>query len=865
MSSGINTRKMMVHVGVIGLVVSGILYTAQNCGPRDASSIKTLDNFAAGSPVFVNQCSASPDHRTRKVVAAAMAKVVLLDAENRHPMTVATHDALTAVPDPLLMWAMRHYGTVIVSPETAELCSAAITQGGGKRRSFEPDSLAGCFVYFPKTENTREVLNFNVANDPVAIQHALLKTFSSAISQLAPEVEPKIYKALLAFQKNVARAFIADLVDDRQRAFNINELKPFLGNFDLDEVTQAGRSYVPGARLGSDPLDAFSFDDDKSGRKYPGFAFNKKRFLDFTFAEAFDSFYCNNWGEFNEGKARAIARGEAPLADARDLVNTRKRMAVFFPRTHKVFAAGIDEVLNALAQPKDFALGEDTESSGFALQGGGRYYPPSRAFEQESPVWEGTKALFGSLWSNTGGAAANAYGRYTARVEKSVNSYYESGGTNVVAAVASGATGGVAKTYEDEVAAPIREQTQKRFDVQLKGGASINQAATNAVLLAVGDQTGATPFVEGAYGVDTAEARFLSGKERAVRVAQGGLQLIDTATGVGGLVGVGKAGTKVVSATARETTALGRAAENAVDVGGAFNGAGPGTGLWKAADTATAGPNALKATREAFLDAERSGLAPDAEKFLTGGKYNRLESYGAGMAEDATATTLRKGDKIYVVTDAANGTDVDKLVWGANKPPHPDVLGSKVAYDEFVNQTALPDLKTGQRTNARVLELEVTADGIPAVNSTIQPNFGKQGGAQQTFLAYNKEQVQGSNLFKVVGDTADPAKPIGVYKQYDNFMQSFDEAMDATTAATAARQAFDQSLTGAVQDWGKLTVASQLYQGSGDSISDSVRPTEGVDLGVVEFDPFKDPKGSNVDILSEPVGGGETGSSELAH
>ena len=374
---------MAVHATVIFSVVGGLLYGAQNCGKRGASSLNTLDNFAAGSQVFLNQCSADPKHRTRRVVAAAMAKVLVLDEEGRHPMTIATHDVLTAIPDQLLLWSMRHFGTVIVSPETAELCSAGIPDQGGPARTFKPGSLNSCFVYIPATGSNPEVLNFNVTNDPKEIQHSLLKTFASAISQLAPEIQPEIYPALLAFEKNVARAFVADLVDQRQGAFNISNLNNFLGKYELDKIEKLTANYVPGADIKNDPLELFSFDPRETGRSYRGYAFNKKRFLDFTFAEAFDSYFCNNWGAFNEGKAKSIAHGDQPLTGAMDLANTRKRMAVFFPRSHKVFAAGIGKVLKALEKGEGASLTSDTE--GFSLGGGSRS-PPSRQVQYESPV-----------------------------------------------------------------------------------------------------------------------------------------------------------------------------------------------------------------------------------------------------------------------------------------------------------------------------------------------------------------------------------------------------------------------------------------------------------------------------------------------
>jgi hypothetical protein len=835
---------MAVSVGVLGVTIAAMLYMAQNCGQQQVSSVQSLDNFAAGSQVFLNQCSAPVANRTRKTVAAAMAKVVVLAPENKHPMTVATHDALTAVPDQLLIWAMRHQGTVLVSRDTAELCTAALAQpeNGGAPRSFPPGSLSACFVYFPATAKTREILNFNVANDAREIQHGLLKTFGSAVAQLAPEVEPGIYPALLAFEKNLARAFVADLVASNQKAFDIAALAPFLGRFDRAAVAAA-------AAAGQDPLDLFSYDQAQATKQYPGYAFNKKRFLDFVFAEAFDSYYCNNWGEFNEGKAQAIAAGNQPLADAKDLANTRRRMATFFPKSHGVFAAGIDTILGSLSNPDRLA---GAGKQGFGLLGGGRGAPPSRTVKYENPYWAGTQAFFGSIWSNTGGAAANAYGRYTERVTQSVDNYYNSGGTNIAGAVAQGVGGGVVSTYEEEVAAPIREQTQQRFDVQMQGGASINEAAVNSVLLAVGDQTGATPFLEGTYGVDTTEARMLSGTERVVRVGQGGLQLLDTATGVGGLVSSTRAGSRLASAAGREAAAAERAAASSFDVGDAFNTQRAGAGLWEAADSATAGPQALRATREAYQTAAEQGLAANADEFLDyrySNGQSRLESYAAGMSEDAASTTLRKGDRFYVVTDATQGTDLDRLAWGADKPPHPDVLGSRAAYDDFVNEAALPPLKgNAARTNARVLELEVTADGIPGVTSTVAPNYGGQGGISQTLLTYNKDTVQGSSLFKVVGDTADSTKPISVYREYDQFLQNFDDVAASGAARREAAAAFDSTASQTIREWGVLEASQQAYQGAGDSLASQARTQDESGFGS-GYVPFVEPQGSQPDGL----------------
>ena len=209
-------------------------------------------------------------------------------------------------------------------------------------------------------------------------------------------------------------------------------------------------------------------------------------------------------------------------------------MRVIIPRSYKQLSEQLwpkysRHMKNLLAD-----LNVDGYSRSLSLWWGSSSSKSSRSSSSyESPAWAGTKAFFGSVWDNTGGAVGRAYNSYSDQVGKAVDEVYD-GNIATTTAKAIGKVG--ADNYQAYYDRKY-EQTSRRIETMQQGGMDPTTAQRYGVGLAVGDVIGVTDIAEGVGGYEVENARKLSGYERTMKVVQGTGQVAGTAAGVVGATG----------------------------------------------------------------------------------------------------------------------------------------------------------------------------------------------------------------------------------------------------------------------------------------------------------------------------------------
>jgi hypothetical protein len=422
-----------------------------------------------------------------------------------------------------------------------------------------------------------------------------------------------------------------------------------------------------------------------------------RRIQSFIFSHAFDSYYCNSWAALDASELQNIKAGKNPTSKLGAIFNTREIMRVMFPKTFDIFSVKIASRLEGVpaVQVKKIYSAPTASSlssaSAFRL-GDASPYVTSSFWFKEAP-----SAFFGNIWSNTGGAVGRGYQSYSQSVKRAVDRNYSGG--NIIVETGKGIAGGLKESYVENVYRPIQDKADQRFNTQIAGGASVNQAMFNSVNLAVGDVLGTTPLVEGVAGIDTADARTLNGMERVQRVASGTATLAGNAALIAGFTPY--AGRVVAGgASASELGVLPTAAEI-----------------------------------EANSQAARTLGVP--EKYAT--------SVGSAFEGGAEIQTLKKGDIVY---RQYGGTSNPASYWYTTEP-----------YTNPIQDLALPASNPANKVSAfRVTQdTKVLTGGVAPQNTA--PGFANNafGGGSQIYMPEFGSSLERINPWLkegVVGGTA---------------------------------------------------------------------------------------------------------------
>jgi hypothetical protein len=377
------------------LLVFSILVLLVCCKPSsEPSNLQSLENFAAGSVVNKNNCSAAP----------ALQKSLLADnLFNAHVQPKGQIDdqalanaklAATSLPRRVRDLFHRLGGRIVVASDVVEQCNNII-QGIPTSKKFFAEGksvIDSCALLLPESQD-QQVFEVFIADKAETIQHGLIRQFGLVTSQILSRVSTstnaftgeKQYwlsrvrgKDIEALRNRLVQAFLIDIYEKPQ-FFKLNDLDIMLGQ-------GAGRKIsanIAAIRSGKKrPILQGVLSKDGQTQSQP-----LNLFKDFVFAESFDSYYCNNWADYSAKEVKQFIASKTikDLQKQGNIIsqqtNTNLLMRDMFRRTWNVFH-DVHEILGSTslslagnAAPFDELanIAAPLEEQGFALAGQGGY------------------------------------------------------------------------------------------------------------------------------------------------------------------------------------------------------------------------------------------------------------------------------------------------------------------------------------------------------------------------------------------------------------------------------------------------------------------------------------------------------------
>ncbi len=299
--------------GIAAVLVAGLF----GCDvQKSGSETKSLDNFARASTSDLrqNQCHGSyplmedlfsPEVEMINIRPAQGQKVEQLQAK--------VESALRAVPTEVQVAYFGLGGIIEVTPNAHEICSQKLTADQKDRVSEGGGRIKGCWKYQTdfyindsnQYEEDKRVVIY-VDTDEASIEHALVRTFGYVLSQVLVKLDHQEGQAYLTqvagdeqfdgAKQAVALAFLKDVAGSNGK-YDLSAYKSLVGAEVLSQDDLVRRTSWD-ALMASSPESA-------------------KAFMDYVFAEAFDSTYCSDEtrATMSAGFAAAAA-AFAPVAEA---------------------------------------------------------------------------------------------------------------------------------------------------------------------------------------------------------------------------------------------------------------------------------------------------------------------------------------------------------------------------------------------------------------------------------------------------------------------------------------------------------------------------------------------------------------------
>lgn len=597
-------------------------------------------------------------------------------AEMDVPLLSLVRNAVVNVPKPVQDLFDSLEGRIVIADDAAATCKDLAIQLNPKAgQAKDLGEMSSCLVTFPPTKEHGRILHAHFSSSIGEVHHNAMRVFGSFLTDVAPAARPAVDGVLRSLMAEVAKNLVLDIA--KSPVLDFQSLSYFLSASDVEKIKKSAAS--SSNTNAEDFLKSLDFGDKGSSM---GQQFRKMAFI-----ESFDSYYCNDWEAVPSSLLDDVLAKRQPLSALGSVSNTREVMAKLFPLTYVAFKNGIGPLLAALsprsaAQASAAGNSKTTkkETSGFNLAGGEQ--ASSFALGDngyESPAWSGTKGFFGSIWDSTGGAAGGGYASYSNHVKAGVDEAFTNG-SSLPSAIVKGTASGISDTYNKDIAAPIKERTDRVFENQLEGnGGDINSAFRNTLSVELLRPTGVTAIAETtAVGNRFDGSQYANGTERTSEFFGGVGALAGTAAaGVSMVPGLGNrvigGGTSVlkngVAATAQEAAAnaqllqkIGVLGKYAAGYGEAFEGGaqvanlpagtvlyrtGNGVGSWVTRTPIKDAVNGLA------LPASSEASAATVTKFVSTRPLQVLEGGVAPQPGWATPGNLKLGGagQIYIPRD----------------------------------------------------------------------------------------------------------------------------------------------------------------------------------------------------------------------
>ncbi len=496
-----------LSIAVMTLIIS--------CKARGPSGLRSLDQFTELTRRH-NYCVADPKVTYDPKNFPILGRIHLLGdsgVELDTPLRNLVSHAVINIPIAVQQAFVAAAGQVLIMDNASEICrDVAKVINPGVAGASDLDEMQSCLVVIPATKTSGELLHAVFPSQIKAVHHHMMRVFGSFVTDVMPVKLPRTKTAVYGAMDLAARDLVADIT--LSKVLSARTLKNFFTDADFDQLKN---------RIFKDPnigaVELFSgLEAAKNSDLW--------RFKKMAFIESFDSYFCNGWADERQSLVRDVVAQRKSGRALDEVQNTRYMMSQLFPKTFRGFSVTFPQVIDAVSAPGGHHLS----------------LAPTRSDDQSSgsPAWAGTKAFFGSLWSNTGGAVARVQQRYAARVEQEIYKAVDSG-SSLAAALAVGTVSGAASSYHEEIAEPVGQRADRVFQEQITGGASIDQALRNTLTVELLRPTGAPAIAETTYlGQRFDGSAYKDNVERATEFVGGVSSLAGTTAAVVAFVpGVG--------------------------------------------------------------------------------------------------------------------------------------------------------------------------------------------------------------------------------------------------------------------------------------------------------------------------------------
>lgn len=317
-------------------VVSAMLLANASCKNNSETTttagadLKTLDNFAAGKNVRINECKGTEANLVPESRIVLNSKIF---QGSDGAAKVAEYkgyvkEYLTSVPKDLQRAFNALDGEILITDKAAELCGKSFSDSNSSQYvAPERRAIESCFIYATNADQTKSWFTVVHAPDAKAIRHGGIRVFGSIYAQFIPRLAANADKSsprkfilqenetleFSNYKQRISAKFLSDL--NSRGVYDLNNLKSLLG----DNVKA---TVSVNLKKGADPLEGLVV---KYGSEAPvtdaaKLAVIRKRFDDFVFAEAFDSFRCS-------GKTAAVMKDEFPATHAEYVTLDRNILA----------------------------------------------------------------------------------------------------------------------------------------------------------------------------------------------------------------------------------------------------------------------------------------------------------------------------------------------------------------------------------------------------------------------------------------------------------------------------------------------------------------------------------------------------------
>ena len=344
-------KNIFISKNLLMVVATAVGFSSA-CKPNQKSRVKSLENFAAGRDLRINQCNGD-------LTPALMRQLdkdipVIIDGANldRNALKLEVLAALSAVPEHTRTLFRAAGGKILLTKSTNAICAKSGRLPG------ETGSFRSCTVSIsnPASSNIKDQIfegtTIVIYADAVSIRHALVRSFGFFLPDALANVP-----AFGALVTQIGKAFLTDMA--RSKIFSLTRFEVLFGkdsaaiikrNIDLNRP-----NIFQGLSVSKENLQAFQ-------RHVMG--------------EAFDSYFCRS-GINTNYNADIVARikSTGDLNGFAFLTDTRKVMIDFFPATYRVFqltesfltaaGSGVTNLISKMPQ------NEKGQSNGFALNGFG--------------------------------------------------------------------------------------------------------------------------------------------------------------------------------------------------------------------------------------------------------------------------------------------------------------------------------------------------------------------------------------------------------------------------------------------------------------------------------------------------------------